>query len=462
MIHEMGRVKRIHFVGVGGAGMSGIAEVLFEQGYAISGSDLVETNTTRRLEKIGIRISYFHDKKGIVGADVVVVSSAIETDNPELIAAAESQIPIVPRAEMLGELMRYRHGIAVSGTHGKTTTTSMITDIFEQAGFMPTFVIGGQLNSAGLNARLGKGKYLIAEADESDASFRYLHPMIAVVTNIDKDHLGTYDNDFNKLKTGFLEFLGKLPFYGSVVACIDDPVVKGLLPFFKRRTITFGITEEADFRATNIVSSGLHWTFSVKRRFAGPDLEVELSMPGKHNVLNALAAIAVASEESIDDEQILSALKSFSGVGRRFQVSQGCVIAGKSVTLIDDYGHHPTEVMAVINTVRDVWPASRLIMVYQPHRYTRTAELFTEFVSVLPLVDELILLDIYSAGEKKIEGATSLDLIKAIESNKDFKVKHASNVVDSIDVLESVCRADDIVLIQGAGNVSLVSRALTS
>ena len=261
VIPEMGRVKRIHFVGIGGAGMSGIAEVLFEQGYAISGSDLVETNTTRRLEKIGIRVFYFHDKKVIEGADVLVVSSAIETDNPELIAAAESQIPVVPRAEMLGELMRYRHGIAVSGTHGKTTTTSLITDIFERAGFMPTFVIGGQLNSVGLNARLGKGKYLIAEADESDASFRYLHPMIAVVTNIDKDHLGTYDNDFNKLKAGFLEFLGKLPFYGSVVACIDDPVVKGLLPFFKRRTITFGITEEADFRAKNIVSSGLHSNF---------------------------------------------------------------------------------------------------------------------------------------------------------------------------------------------------------
>ena len=462
VIPEMGRVKRIHFVGIGGAGMSGIAEVLFEQGYAISGSDLVETNTTRRLEKIGIRVFYFHDKKVIEGADVLVVSSAIETDNPELIAAAESQIPVVPRAEMLGELMRYRYGIAVSGTHGKTTTTSLITDIFERAGFMPTFVIGGQLNSVGLNARLGKGKYLIAEADESDASFRYLHPMIAVVTNIDKDHLGTYDNDFNKLKAGFLEFLGKLPFYGSVVACIDDPVVKGLLPLFKRRTITFGITEEADFRAKNIVSSGLHSNFFVERRFAGPDLEVELSMPGKHNVLNALAAIAVASEENIADEQIISALKSFSGVGRRFQVTPNCVVAGKSLTLIDDYGHHPTEVMAVINTVRDVWPESKLIMVYQPHRYTRTAELFSEFVSVLSLVDELILLDVYTAGEKKIAGATSFDLIKAIEMKKDFKVKHARDIEDSIDILESVCRADDIVLIQGAGNVSLVSRALIS
>ena len=303
---------------------------------------------------------------------------------------------------------------------------------------------------------------MIAEADESDASFRYLHPMIAVVTNIDKDHLGTYDNDFNKLKTGFLEFLGKLPFYGSVVACIDDPVVKNLLPLFKRRTITFGITEEADFRAKNIVSSGLHWTFSVERRFAGPDLEVELSMPGKHNVLNALAAIAVASEENITDEKIISALKSFSGVGRRFQVTPNCLVAGKSLTLIDDYGHHPTEVMAVINTVRDVWPETKLIMVYQPHRYTRTAELFSEFVSVLSLVDELILLDVYSAGEKKIAGATSLDLIKAIEMKRDFKVKHARDFEESIDILESICRADDIVLIQGAGNVSLVSRALIS
>ena len=462
VIPVMGRVKRIHFVGIGGAGMSGIAEVLFEQGYEISGSDLVETNTTRRLEKIGIRVSYLHDKKVIEGADVVVVSSAIETDNPELIAAVESQIPVVPRAEMLGELMRYRHGIAVSGTHGKTTTTSLITDIFEQAGFMPTFVIGGQLNSVGLNARLGKGKYLIAEADESDASFRYLHPTIAVITNIDKDHLGTYDNDFNKLKAGFLEFLGKLPFYGSVVACIDDPVVKGLLPFFKRRTITFGITEQADFQAKNIVSSGLHSKFFVERRFAGPDLEVELSMPGKHNVLNALAAIAVASEENIFDEQIITALKSFSGVGRRFQVTPNCVVAGKSLTLIDDYGHHPTEVVAVISTVRDVWPRSKLIMVYQPHRYTRTAELFSDFVSVLSLVDELILMDVYSAGEKKIAGATSVDLIKAIEMRKDFKVKHARDAKDSIDTLASVCQADDIVLIQGAGNVSLVSRALTS
>ena len=462
VIPEMGRVKRIHFVGIGGAGMSGIAEVLFEQGYAVSGSDLVETNTTRRLEKIGIAVFYFHDKKVIEGADVLVVSSAIETDNPELIAAAESQIPVVPRAEMLGELMRYRHGIAVSGTHGKTTTTSLITDIFERAGFMPTFVIGGQLNSVGLNARLGKGKYLIAEADESDASFRYLHPMIAVVTNIDNDHLGTYDNDFNKLKAGFLEFLGKLPFYGSVIACIDDPVIKDLLPLFKRRTITFGITEEADFRAKNIVSSGLHSSFVVERRSAGSDLEVELSMPGKHNVLNALAAIAVASEENIADEQIISALKNFSGVGRRFQVTPNCVVAGKSLTLIDDYGHHPTEVMAVINTVRDVWPESKLIMIYQPHRYTRTAELFSEFVSVLSLVDELILLDVYSAGEKKVAGATSFDLIKAIEMKKDFKVKHARYIRDSIDILESICQGDDIVLIQGAGNVSLVSRALVS
>ena len=286
--------------------------------------------------------------------------------------------------------------------------------------------------------------------------------MIAVVTNIDRDHLGTYDNDFNKLKAGFLEFLGKLPFYGSVVACIDDPIVKGLLPLFKRRTITFGITEEADFRAKNIVSSGLHSNFFVERRFAGPDLEVELSMPGKHNVLNALAAIAVASEENIADKQIISALKSFSGVGRRFQVTPNCLIAGKSLTLIDDYGHHPTEVMAVINTVRDVWPESKLIMVYQPHRYTRTAELFSEFVSVLSLVDELILLDVYPAGEKKIAGATSFDLIKAIEMKKDFKVKHARDIRDSIDILESVCQGDDIVVIQGAGNVSLVSRALVS
>ena len=454
-------MERIHFVGIGGAGMSGIAEVLSEQGYSISGSDLVETNTTRRLEKIGVRVFYFHDKKIIEGADVLVVSSAIEADNPELIAAAESQIPVVPRAEMLGELMRYRHGIAVSGTHGKTTTTSMITDIFERAGFMPTFVIGGQLNSAGLNARLGKGKYLIAEADESDASFRYLNPMIAVVTNIDRDHLGTYDNDFNKLKTGFLEFLGKLPFYGSVVACIDDPVVKGLLPLFKRRTITFGISEDADYRAKNIVSSGLHWTFSVERQFGGPDLEVELSMPGRHNVLNALAAVAVASEESIADEQIITALKSFSGVGRRFQVTPGCVVAGKSLTLIDDYGHHPTEVIAVVNTVRDVWPTSKLIMVYQPHRYTRTADLFSEFVSVLSSVDELILLDVYSAGEQEIAGATSLDLVKAIEIKRDFKVKHARDIQDSVDILESLCRSDDVVLIQGAGNVSLVSRALS-
>lgn len=304
---------------------------------------------------------------------------------------------------MLGELMRYRYGIAVSGTHGKTTTTSMITDVFERAGFMPTFVIGGQLNSAGINARLGKGKYLIAEADESDASFLCLHPMIAVVTNIDKDHLGTYGNDFNRLKSGFLEFLGKLPFYGSVVACIDDPIVRDLLPLFKRRTVTYGLNEKADFRATNIQMSGLHWTFSVERRYGGPDLKVELSMPGKHNVLNSLAAIAVASEENIDDAQIISSLRHFSGVERRFQITSGCELDGKNLTIIDDYGHHPTEIIAVIDTIRDVWPGSRLIMVYQPHRYTRTAQLFNEFVSVLSSVDGLILLNVYPAGKNKLQ-----------------------------------------------------------
>ena len=460
LVPEMVRVNHIHFVGIGGAGMSGIAEVLFEQGYLISGSDLMETNITKRLEKIGIKVFSLHDAKFIDGVDVVVVSSAIKANNPELVAAREAQIPIVPRAEMLGELMRHRYGIAISGTHGKTTTTSMITDVFEQAGFKPTFVVGGQLNSAGLNARLGEGKYLIAEADESDASFRFLHPMIAVITNIDRDHLGTYGNDFGKLKNGFLDFLGRLPFYGSVVACIDDPIVRELIPSFKRRTLTYGTSDDADFRAKNIIPTGLSCEFTVERSNGDPDLAVELAMPGRHNVRNALATIAVASDERVSDEHILVALKNFSGVGRRFQVKSRCVVSGKLVTLVDDYGHHPTEVMAVIDTVREVWPTSRLIMVYQPHRYTRTAELFNDFVNVLSSVDELILLDVYSAGEMRIEGASSLDLLRALTSKSRSIPMHAKDIEDSINILHRVSRSGDVIVLQGAGNISRVSKSL--
>ena len=406
-IPEMGRIRTIHFVGIGGAGMSGIAEVLLNQGYSVTGSDLNESINTERLREKGAHIHLGHDAKWVQGADVLVVSSAIDPANPELVAARKLRLPVVPRAQMLGELMRYRHGIAVAGTHGKTTTTSLITEIFRCAELSPTFVIGGLLNSAGTNAELGGGRYLIAEADESDASFLHLQPMTAVITNVDQDHMATYDHDFSKLKSAYVEFTNRLPFYGSVFVCADDAEALALCTAFSRSVITYGYSDQAQFRASDVTTNGQTWRFTAQRGELGRPLRVSIKLPGHHNVLNALAAIAVATEEGIEDSAIVDGLGAFEGVGRRFQVTESVRIASASFSLVDDYGHHPTEVDAVIKTAREVWPDRRLAMIYQPHRYSRTRDLFDDFVRVLSGVDALVLLDVYAAGEERIDSADS-------------------------------------------------------
>lgn len=404
-VPEMRRIRHIHFVGIGGAGMSGIAEVLKNQGYDVSGSDLKEGAVTDRLKGMGVEVQIGHREENSASADVVVVSSAVSAENPEVVAARSRRVPIVPRAEMLAEIMRYRHGIAVAGTHGKTTTTSLIASILGEAGLDPTFVIGGKLNSAGTNAQLGGSRYLVAEADESDASFLHLTPVISVVTNIEADHMDTYGGDVEKLKQTFVDFLHNLPFYGVAVMCVDDGYVQEIIPRISRAIITYGIDNpEADYRAESINSDGLRTHFVVKRPAGRSDLAVELKMPGRHNVLNALAAIAVATDEGVADDAICRGLAGFAGVGRRFQVYGDYQTPKGTVTLVDDYGHHPTEVEAVIRAAHDAWPDRRLVMLYQPHRFTRTRDLYEDFVRVLSEVDGLLLMDVYSAGEPAIPG----------------------------------------------------------
>ena len=456
----MGRIRRIHFIGIGGAGMCGIAEVLLNQGYAVSGSDARASDVTERLVAKGATVSIGHHADHVADADVVVTSSAIANDNVELVAAHSARTAVVPRAEMLGELMRYRHGIAVAGTHGKTTTTSLITEIFRCAGQSPTFVIGGLLHSAGTNAELGAGRYLIAEADESDASFLHLQPMSAVITNIDHDHMSTYGNDFDVLKDTFVQFAHRLPFYGAVVVCADDPEILNIIPRLSRRVITYGLGEQADCRALEIEQAPGAWRVSVARPGFDEPLEITLAVPGMHNVLNALAAVAVATDEGIDDAAIVKGLQEFGGVERRFQISDGINLAEHTITLVDDYGHHPTEVAAVIDTARRVWPERRLAMVYQPHRYTRTQDLFEDFVRVLSTVDALMLVDIYSAGEKPIAGADGPALSQAIRQRGTVSPVFARDPEEALQLLPGFCQADDVLLVQGAGNVSTVSHGL--
>lgn len=459
-VPEMGRIRRIHFVGIGGAGMCGIAEVLLNQGYEVSGSDIAQSANTARLQQRGAQVFQGHDEGWVEGADVVVVSSAINERNPEIRAARLALIPIVPRAEMLGELMRYRHGIAVAGTHGKTTTTSLITEIFRCAGLAPTFVIGGMLNSAGTNAELGQGHYLIAEADESDASFLRLQPMTAVITNIDEDHMATYGHSFAELKRSFLEFVARLPFYGAVAICVDDEQARGLIPKLTRRVITYGCDALADYQATNIAVNGASWSFDVERGVQQPPLHIRLAIPGRHNVLNALAAIAIASDEGISDAAIVQGLSDFAGVDRRFEITPSVMIDARSVTLVDDYGHHPTEVEAVIATARQAWPERRVVMIYQPHRYSRTKDLFDDFVRVLSTVDTLLLLDVYSAGETPIDGADSRSLIASIRQRGQISPLHAKDTDEAMQLLPNLCEPDDVLLIQGAGNISAISKTL--
>ena len=460
-IPEMGRIRTIHFVGIGGAGMSGIAEVLLNQGYSVTGSDLNESINTERLREKGAHIHLGHDAKWVQGADVLVVSSAIDPANPELVAARKLRLPVVPRAQMLGELMRYRHGIAVAGTHGKTTTTSLITEIFRCAELSPTFVIGGLLNSAGTNAELGGGRYLIAEADESDASFLHLQPMTAVITNVDQDHMATYDHDFSKLKSAYVEFTNRLPFYGSVFVCADDAEALALCTAFSRSVITYGYSDQAQFRASDVTTNGQTWRFTAQRGELGRPLQVSIKLPGHHNVLNALAAIAVATEEGIEDSAIVDGLGAFEGVGRRFQVTESVRIASASFSLVDDYGHHPTEVDAVIKTAREVWPDRRLVMIYQPHRYSRTRDLFDDFVRVLSGVDALVLLDVYAAGEERIDSADSKALAQAIRQRGQVNPVYAKDSAEALELLPKFIAAQDVLLVQGAGNVSTISKTLT-
>lgn len=456
-VPEMGRVRRIHFIGIGGAGMSGIAEVLVNTGYEISGSDQSRSLSTDRLQSKGVTVQFAHSPANVTDCDVVVVSSAIAEDNPELVEAHARRIPVVQRAEMLGELMRYRHGIAVAGTHGKTTTTSLVTAIFRAAELNPTFVIGGLLNATGSNAQLGDSRYMIAEADESDASFLHLQPMVGVITNIDQDHMATYGNDFGRLKSTFVEFVHRLPFYGTAVLCIDDKNVREILPKLSRPNVTYGLANDADFRARDISIEGTLWRFRVERPEPHVDLLIELGIPGNHNLLNSLAAIAVATLEGIKDAAIVGALREFSGVGRRFQVAPQIAIGETQVTLVDDYGHHPTEVASVIATAREVWPERRLVMAYQPHRYSRTRDLYDDFVDVLSQVDALLVLEVYSAGEEPIPGADSKSLCQGIRQRGIINPQFAQSPSAALQALPSLVLPDDVVIVQGAGNINQIS-----
>jgi len=459
-IPEMRRISRIHFIGIGGVGMCGIAEVLLNQGYKISGSDIRVSATTQRLEGLGMDIFIGHADSNVSGVDVVVVSTAVNEENPEVKAAREQRIPIVRRAEMLAELMRYRHGIAVAGTHGKTTTTSLLASIFAEGELDPTFVIGGRLNSAGTNAKMGTSRYLVAEADESDASFLHLQPMVAIVTNIDADHMETYENDFSKLKKTFVEFLHNLPFYGLAVMCIDDPVVREIMPEVSRPVLTYGVSEDADYRAENIRQEGMYTRFTVKRPGEFADLEISLNMPGHHNMLNALATIAVATDEGISDQAICSALTKFEGVGRRFQVLGDVPVDGGSVMLVDDYGHHPREVAAVIKAVREGWPDKRLVMINQPHRYSRTRDLYEDFVEVLSEADVLLLLEVYAAGEEPIAGADSRSLCRSIRQRGRIEPVFVSDKDSIADVLKDILEPGDLLLTQGAGDITALAHQL--
>ncbi len=455
----MRRIKRIHFVGIGGAGMGGIAEVLLNEGYQISGSDISKNPVVARLTALGAEISIGHRSENIKGASVIVVSTAISAENPELLAAKALRIPIVRRAEMLAELMRFRHGIAIAGTHGKTTTTSLIASIFAQAELDPTFVIGGLLNSAGTNARLGTSRYLIAEADESDASFLHLQPMAAVITNIDEDHMDTYGGDFNKLKDTYIDFLHNLPFYGVAVVCLDNPVVKELLPRIGRAVITYGFCEQADVRACNYRQTGNVSHFTVQRE-GKDDLNLSLNLPGEHNVLNALAAIAIAEDEGINEDAIINSLSEFAGIGRRFEHLADLSTPKGEMVLIDDYGHHPSEVKATIAAMRKGWPEKRLVMIFQPHRYSRTRDLFEDFVEVLSAVDCLFLLDVYAAGEEEINNANAKSLARSIRQRGQVEPVYISDKDTLAELLATQLQDNDMIITQGAGNIGALAREL--
>ncbi|MVF22042.1 UDP-N-acetylmuramate--L-alanine ligase [Methylocaldum sp. BRCS4] len=455
--YGMNRIRRIHFVGIGGTGMCGIAEVLLNLGYQVSGSDLNENANTRRLAELGAKIFFGHAPVHIAESEVVVVSSAVNRSNVEVDAARSQKIPVISRAEMLAELMRFRYGIAVAGTHGKTTTTSLTSSVLAEAGLDPTFVIGGRLNSVGTNAQLGKGSYLVAEADESDASFLYLQPMIAVVTNIDRDHMETYSGDFSRLKRAFVEFLHHVPFYGLAVLCLDDPGVRDILPEISKPMKTYGFSPEADIRAVNIRQDGLRSHFSVLRSGCDEPLDVSLNLPGRHNILNSLSVIAIAGELGISDEIIQRALLGFRGIGRRFQINAEVPFGGSFVTFVDDYGHHPREIAATLDSARQAWPDRRLVLVFQPHRYTRTRDLFEDFVQVLSKTDVLVLLDVYAAGEAPVIGADGRALSRAIRVRGQIDPVFVEKVSDLAEILPGIVEPGDVVLTLGAGSIGQVA-----
>ncbi|MEK6748461.1 MAG: UDP-N-acetylmuramate--L-alanine ligase [Pseudomonadota bacterium] len=456
----LARTKRIHFVGIGGAGMGGIAEVMLNLGFEITGSDLSENAVVQRLRQLGARVSVGHAAEHIPGADVVVISSAVKDNNPEITEARRLRVPVVPRAVMLAELMRFRYGIAVAGTHGKTTTTSLVASVLAEGGLDPTFVIGGRLNSAGANARLGEGRFLVAEADESDASFLYLLPMMAIVTNIDADHMETYGGDFSRLKNTFIEFLHHLPFYGTAALCIDDPVVREILPQITRPVRTYGFAEDADVRARNVTQSGQRTQFQVWRKNAPQWLDIELNLPGNHNVLNALAAVTIADELEVADSAIQHGLAQFKGVGRRLQQCGDIALAQGHAMLVDDYGHHPREVAATLQALRAGWPDKRLVVVFQPHRYTRTRDLLDDFAQVLSQIDVLLLLEVYAAGEDPIPGADGRALARAIRARGKIDPIFVATPNELYDVLPDVVRDGDLLLTLGAGNVGTIAPKL--
>ncbi|MBK7648408.1 MAG: UDP-N-acetylmuramate--L-alanine ligase [Betaproteobacteria bacterium] len=452
------KVKNIHFVGVGGSGMSGIAEVLAHLGYGVTGSDIAASATTRRLEGEGVKVMIGHAADNIARADAVVVSTAVKEDNPEVMAARERHIPVVPRAQMLAELMRLKHGIAIAGTHGKTTTTSLVASILAEGGIDPTFVIGGRLNAAGANARLGSGDFLVAEADESDASFLFLSPVISVVTNIDADHMETYGHDFERLKSAFVEFLNRLPFYGVAVLCGDDANVRAIMPRVPKQIITYGLSPNCNFYAENVVAADGQMRFDcVRVNGTTSRLAITLNTPGMHNVLNALAAIAVATEVQVPDAAIVKALAEFKGVGRRFQrYGEVALPAGGSFTLVDDYGHHPVEMAATLAAARGAFPGRRLVLAFQPHRYTRTRDCFEDFVKILSTVDALLLAEIYAAGEAPIVAADGRSMARALRVAGKVEPVFIEDIADMPQTIMDVARDGDVVLCMGAGSIGAV------
>ena len=452
------KVKNIHFVGIGGSGMSGIAEVLYNLGFGVSGSDLADNATTRRLAGLGMRIAAGHVAENVQDADAVVVSTAVQEDNPEVRAARARKVPVVPRAQMLAELMRLKQGIAIAGTHGKTTTTSLVASILAEGGMDPTFVIGGRLNAAGANARLGSGDFIVVEADESDASFLYLSPVISIVTNIDADHMETYGHDFGRLKQTFVDFLQRLPFYGVAVLCADDPNVREILPQVSKQIVSYGLTESANVRAENVVARNGQMQFEcVRINGSISRFPVTLNLPGMHNVLNALAAIAVATELGVSDVDIIKALAEFKGVGRRFQrYGEVTLPAGGSFTLIDDYGHHPVEMKATLAAARGAFPGRRLVLAFQPHRFTRTRDCFEDFTGVLSSVDALLLSEVYAAGEAPIVAADGRSLARALRVGGKVEPVFVEDIAEMPAVILDIARDGDVVITMGAGSIGAV------